>query len=109
MPKYREIIPKQNSPSTEVVVEGGDGNQDVRRVLKKGGRRGSLKPEKRQKATEMRDVRACATCYINHIEVGSDSSSNYSTLIENMSVQKNLFVTNAAREMRGVHSNLHVV
>lgn len=68
MTEYRPIFPKQDNSSAEI-VEGVSSNRAARRGLKKGGRRGSLKPEKRQKATEMRDIRACASCYINHTEV----------------------------------------
>lgn len=68
MPEYRRIVPKHNNSSAEI-VEGAGNRNVVRRGFKKGGRNGSLKPEKRQKATEMRDVRACASCYISHIEV----------------------------------------
>jgi hypothetical protein len=108
MPEYRNIVPKHNNPSAEIIESVGSSNV-VRRGLKKGGRQGSLKPEKRKKATEMRDVRACASCYISHIEVSGKSASNNSKLTINKSVQKNLCVTNAEREMRKVHSNRQVV
>jgi hypothetical protein len=107
MPEYRNIVPKHNNPSAEI-IESVSSNV-VRRGLKKGGRQGSLKPEKRKKATEMRDVRACASCYISHIEVSGKSASNNSKLTINKSVQKNLCVTNAEREMREMHSIRQVV
>jgi hypothetical protein len=68
MPGYRTLVPKHNVSSTGV-PEGPCSNNVARRGFRKGGRREPLKPEKRQKATKMRGVRACAACYISHIEV----------------------------------------
>jgi len=72
MPGYRDIVPKING-SAENVIEGINGNNVPQRSFKKGGRREPLKPDKKQKATEMRDIRACASCYISHVEVGRKS------------------------------------
>lgn len=68
MPGYRDIVPKHND-SSENIVPGIGSNNVPRRGFKKGGRRGTLKPEKSKKATKMRGVRACAACYISHVEV----------------------------------------
>jgi hypothetical protein len=108
IPEYRDIAPKQNNHSAEVVESVGSKNI-VRRGIKKGGRQGSLNPEKKQKATEMRGVRACAICYISHVEVRFKSFSYGSMLIKNKSVPKVLFVASAKKEMRKVRSNHKVV
>lgn len=103
MPEYRNIVPKHNNPSAEV-IEGVGSSNVVRRGLKKGGMQGPLTPEKRQKATEMRGARACASCYISHIKVSGKSISNNSILTINKSVQMDLCVKNAEEYMREVHS-----
>lgn len=69
MQAYRDIAPKQNDSSSENVIAGIATNNVPRRSFKKGGRREPLKPEKSKKATKMRGVRACAACYISHVEV----------------------------------------
>jgi hypothetical protein len=68
MQAYRDIVPKQND-SSENIIAGIATNNVPRRGFKKGGRREPLKPEKSKKATKMRGVRACAACYISHVEV----------------------------------------
>jgi hypothetical protein len=65
---YRDIAPKRKDSSENIIV--GIGSKNIpRQGLKKGGRRGNLKPEKSKKATKMRGVRACAACFISHVEV----------------------------------------
>jgi hypothetical protein len=65
----RSIFPKFIPPSPEAVERIDDNNKEKRESRNVGRRTGPLTLKKRQKASRIRQLRACAACYLNKTPV----------------------------------------
>lgn len=73
--EYRNLFPKPTASSLEAVVEGiDDDHQETQHLKKIGKRKGPLEPEGRQGASKMRELRACAACFISKTRVSSEKT-----------------------------------